>query len=386
MNRTILMRSLRKLAVCAALAIVAGAASAESDIELQGGVGYDSNVYDLNPVVGVLDGFFTELEATVEARGVAAGGWSKRADIGISGRLYESALGDADEGRFYVRARGSSEEKYDQNGWDWSLRYQARDRTYVSQLTGQEGTDDAGNQIGDRYDNSAGDLRASWRLPGWKIGRLSLEGSIRDRNYFDDYEQFGLERLDYHEYGIAPGYELGGRDRRVRVTLRLEERIYRDRRTSDAGGNSVAGTDLEYRYYGVEASYRHRFSRRIALEFSGGYEIREDNGVGYADRRRWDAELDWTLRFAGDNRLSVESGYSSRVLDQQVVGDPTINDEEPQRKGFKGAVRYSRPFPFLDRHGFSLVAEANWMSYDNSRDPRYAYDRVTGFLGVQQDF
>ncbi len=74
------------------------------------------------------------------------------------------------------------------------------------------------------------------------------------------------------------------------------------------------------------------------------------------------------------------------MFDGQVVGDPTINDESPEKKGFDARIQYSRPFPFLDIRGFSLVAEGRWESFDNSSDARYAYDRVIGFLGVRQDF
>ena len=379
-------RTCTLLATAATLWLLAGAAAAESDIDLKGGVGYDSNPYDLNSIVGVRDGFFTELDATVEAIGFSSGGWRKRADIGFSGKLYESSLRDADEARLYVRARGNSEERYDQNGWEWSLRYQGRDRTYVNRLTGEVGTDGNGNDIGDRFDNGAADLSAAWRLPGWKFGRLSLEAAVLDRNYLDDYEEFGLERLDYYEYALTPGYDYESRRNEVRVRLRAAERRYDDRRTNDADGDPVPGTDLEYRYYGVDARYRHRFSRRIMVELSGRYEMREDNGVGYGDRTMWSAGAEWNLRLPRDNRLSIEGEYGSRVFDQQVVGDPTVNDEQPEKKGFQGSIRYSRPFPFVDIRGFSLVIEADWQSYDNSRDERYTYDRVTGFLGVRKDF
>jgi len=375
------------LTAAAVLGVFASAnALAESDVDLRGGLGYDSNAFEFNPVIGEQAGYFTDLEATVDAEGVATRGWIKQADIGVSGRLYESAMSDANRGRFYVRARGESAEKYGEHGWDWSLRYQMRDQTYVSRLTGQVATDDLGNEIGDRYDSGTGDLRAQWRFPGKAFGRLSLEASVADRNYLEDYEQFAVERLDYHEYGVGPGYELGGRERNLRINLKMEERLYRDRRTSDATGNPVAGTDLEYRYYGVDARYRHPFSRRSALELTGSFDIREDNGVGYDDRTQWSAGIEWTLRFRDDGRLTMESEYSSRVFDQQFAGDPTINDEAPERKGFDIQVRYARPFPFVDIRGFSLVAETQWESYDNSDDVRYTYDRLIWFVGVRQEF
>jgi hypothetical protein len=367
--------------------VLAGAnAAAGTDIDLRSGFGYDSNAYELSGLLGEQSGFFAEAEATVNAEGTATGGWRKQADLGLTGRLYEPSLRDADLARMFVRARGDSAEKYDQHGWDWALRYAMRDQTYVSRLTGQVATDSLGNEVGDRYDSGRADLLLQWRFPGRKFGRFSVEATAADRNYLEDYQQFGLQRLDHYEYGVGPGFELDRRDSNLRIRLQYEKRVYDDRRTSDAAGNPVAGTDLEYQYYGVAARYRHRLTRRSAIELTGGYDLREDNGVGYADRTQWNMGLEWTLRFRDDARLVMGSQYSSRVFDQRVVGDPTINDEAPAKKGFDVQVRYARPFPFVDIRGFSLVVEAALQSYDNSNDERYTYDRLTGFLGVRQQF
>jgi hypothetical protein len=375
------------IVTAAVLALLAGTnAAAETDIDLRGGFGYDSNPYEVGDTLDEQSGFFTEAEAIVNAEGTAAKGWHKQVDLGLFGRLHETDLRDADRARIFVRARGDSAEEYDEHGWDWALRYRMRDETYVSRLTGEVATDDLGNEIGDRYDSGRADLLLQWRFPGRKFGRFSVEATAADRNYLEDYQQFGLEQLDYYEYGVGPGYELDSRDSSLRVKLLFEKRIYDDRRVDDAAGDPVAGTDLEYEYYGVEARYRHRFTRRSALELTGGYDLREDNGVGYADRTRWNVGVEWTQRFRDDGRLVMESEYNSRVYDEQFADDPTINDEEPEKKGFEVRVSYSRPFPFVDIRGFSLVIEAELQSYDNNDDERYTYDRLIGFIGVRQEF
>lgn len=375
------------LTTLAALALLTGrTAVADSIVNLRGGLGYDSNVYELNPVVGEQDGLFTEVEASAGAEGLASGGWIKYGDITGWGQLFESAVSDADQARFHVRAGGRSDEAYSEHGWDLSLRYRLRESTYVSSFTGEVATDGAGTEIGDRYDSTTGDVNAEWRLPGTDFGRLSLKAMFEDRNYLEDYEELGLERLDYSQYGAGPRYELGGRERNLRIDLQLEERVYRDRRASDLAGDPIVGTDLEYRYYIAEARYLHRFTRRNAIELKGGYDLREDNGVGYADRTRWHAGIGWTSRFKYDGRLGVDIEYSSRVYDQQFAGDPTINDEAPSKEGFDVRVRYARPFPLVDIRDFDLVLEAEWMSYDNTDDIRYAYDRMIGFVSVRKEF
>ncbi|MGH6893878.1 MAG: hypothetical protein ACREEP_16645, partial [Dongiaceae bacterium] len=190
------------LAALAALALLTGgAASAEHAIDLRGAFGYDTNPFELNEIVGKREGPFADLEAQVSAVGLTTKGSRKRADIGASGRLYESGMTDADEGSLYVRARGDSNEKPTEHGWEWSLRYRVHDQTYVSRFTGLEATDDLGNEIGDRYDNGTGDFQAAWHFPRKAFGRISVEGSIARKDYVEDYEEFGLDRLDYYEYG-----------------------------------------------------------------------------------------------------------------------------------------------------------------------------------------
>ncbi len=366
--------------------LVGGTASAESELDLRASLGYDSNVFDLNESIGERDGMFTLVEAELTAEGMASSGWIKRADIGASAQLFESRVSEGDEAWYFVRARGKSNEKRNEHGWDWALRVRMHDSKYVSRLTGVVATDAVGNKISDRFDNSIGDLRAAWHFPGGRYGRISLGGSVVSKNYLTDYAQFALERLDYNEFEITPTYELGGPDSNVRIRLIAAERQYRDRRVSDATGNPVPGTDLEYRYYGVDARFKHELTRKSALELTGGYDIREDNGVGFADRTRWNAGIEWTYRPAKQTGVTAELEWSSRVFDGQLIGDPTINDEAPDKEGYSFNIRYAMPFPGLKAHGYSLRAEAGWESFDNTDDLRFSYDRLTAFVGIRKEF
>lgn len=371
--------------LAASSVLVSSTAAAEHELDLRVGLGYDSNVFDLNQSIGERDGMFTEVETAFRAEALATAGWTKKADIGATAQLFESGMTDGNDQKYFVRARGNSNKKRDEHGWDWALKVQMHELTYVSRFTGAVATDGLGNEIGDRYDNLAVDFQGAWHFPGMKFGRLSVEASAVHKNYLEDYESLGLARLDYEEYGIGPGYDIGEGDRNFRVALLYSQRQYRDRRVSDAAGNPVAGTKLVYDNYAVDARFRQKLTHRSVLEFTGGYDIREDNGVGFADRTRWNVGAEWTWRPATDARLVVDLEWNSRVYDQQVVGDPTINDEAPDKRGYELKVRYTRPFPWLKR-GYLLQAEAGSESYDNSSDVRYTYDRTYGFLGIRKDF
>lgn len=363
-----------------------GAAAADHELDLRADLGYDSNPFDLNQTIGERDGMFTRLEAVFRAEDLSSTGWTKKADIGATAQQFESGMTDGNEEEYFVRARGNSNEKRNENGWDWALRVKMNDQTYVSRFTGAVATDDLGNEIGDRYDKLTGDFQAAWHFPGGRFGRFSVEGAATYRNYLTDYEELGLERLDYEEYEIGPGYDVGNREQNLRIGLNYSQRQYRDRRVSDAAGNPVAGTDLEYQYYGIDTRFRRDLTRKNTLELTGGYEIREDNGIGFADRTRWNAGIEWTYRPGTDTRLVIDFEWNSRVFDNQVTGDPTINDEVPDKQGYDFNVRYTTPFPGLKSRGYLLYAEAGAESYDNSDDVRYAYDRTVAFIGIRKIF
>lgn len=374
-------------AVLSALFVLAGGtASAATELDLRADLGYDSNVFNLNGSIGERHGMFSHLEAGFRAEDTSPSGWIIGMDLGVAAQLFESSVTDGDGSKYFMRVRATSRGKRREHAFDWALRYGVRNSTYVSRFTGVVAADEAGNEIADRFDNAIGDLRGAWHFPGGGYGRVSLEGSVRTKDYRSDYKTLGLDRLDYNQFGITPEYAVGGGDSTFRVGLALALRQYRDRRVSDVNGNPVAGTDLQYRYYGIDARYEHEFTRANTLEFSGGYEIREDNGVGFYDRTRWNTGVEWTYRPAARTRLSIAFDWSSRVFDRPVIGDPTISDEIPEKNGYRLNVRYVRPFPVVKTVGFSLLAEAGWESFDNSDDVRFSYDRLEAFAGIRKEF
>lgn len=378
-------RSLLTATASALVILAAAPASAATELDLQGVVGYDSNVFNLNDSIGERDGLFTDLEAGFSAERGWLGG-TAGFDLGLAARLFESSMNDGDETKYFVRLRGDSGGKRKDRAFEWALRYRVQDSTYVSRSTGVVATDDgtpAGNEIGDRFDSSIGDLRGAWILPGGAF----IEGVIETKDYRKDYAALGLDRLDYNQYEVAPGYESGGRRTDTfRIRLPLALRQYRDRRISDASGNPVPGTDLEYTYYGIDARYEHEFSRASALEFSGGYEIRTDNSVGYRDRKRWNTGVEWVYRPAAKTRVSGGLEWYSRVFDRPVTGDPTIVDETPEKEGYTLQAKYAAPFPGVEIKDFSLLAEGRWESFDNSNNVIFSYDRLEVFAGIRKKF
>lgn len=367
------------------LTLISTNSAAATALDVRTDFGYDSNAFKLNDQVAQRRGMFTELDAGLDIKHPGSSGGTIALDLGVSARWFESGLSDGDEQRYSVRLRGDSGDRRDEHAFDWALRYWQQNSTFVSRFTGRVATF-RGAAIGDRFDSSVGELRGTWHLPGGAYGRLALQGAVETKNYLNDYTALGLDRLDYDQFGLEPQYEIGDRADTLRIGLPLALRQYRDRRVSDITGASIPGTDLEYRYSGVDARYVHEFSRANALEWSGGYELRRDNGVGYRNRKRWNGGIVWTLRPAIKTRLSAGLEYSSRVFDRPVTGDPTIVDETPEKKGYTANIKYVQPFPGLTLKDLSLLAEAQWESFDNTRDVRFSYDRLEAFAGLRKVF
>lgn len=369
-------------AASAALAILAaGPVSAGTALNLQGGVGYDSNVFNLNDSIGTRGGLFTDLEGGFSAERDWLARSSAGFDIGLAARRYESSVNEGDETKYFVRLRGDSGGTHKDPAFEWALRYRVQDSTYVSRSTGAVATTGSGSRIGDRYDSSIADLRGVWNF----LGGAFIEGVVETKNYRNDYAALGLNRLDYDQYEVTPGYKGGNSTDTFRIKVPLSLRQYRNRRVSDVNGAAVAGTDLEYRYYGVDAGYAHEFTHASALELSGGYEQRKDNGVGYGNRTLWNVGTEWTYRPAPKTRLSTGLEWNSRVLDRPSTGNP-LNDDSPEKKGYTLNLKYITPFPGVEIKDFSLLAEARWESYENSKTVIFTYDRLEAFIGIRKQF
>lgn len=377
-------RCIASTLLASALLLASGVAPAGAGLDLRGALGYDSNPFLLNEQVASRGGAFADAQATLEATRESPA-YELGFDAGASALRFGSSMDDADETRLYARVRGETPRKKPGHGFDWALRYRLSDTTYVSRFTAQPATS-GGQSIADRYDAGIADLRAAWRLPQGDAGRFSVQGEVESKDYRKDYAVLGLDRLDYLQLGVEPRYELERGRHQVKVALPLALRRYRDRRVSDAAGAPIAGSDLEYRYYGIDAGYGYELSRDADLEATAGYEIRTDNGVGYRDRKRWNAGLEWKYRLGKDQRLAAGAEWYSRVFDRPVLGDPTVVDETPEKDGYTLRARYTAPILARRVENLSAFASAQWESFDNSNDFHYSYDRLEALAGVRKEF
>lgn len=357
--------------------------AADSTLDLRSNLGYDSNVFHLNGSVGARGGMFTLLDGEWGGERGWPSGWTAGLDLGAEARLYESSVSEGDEWNYFIRLRGDSHEKRSEHGFMWALRYRVQDSTFVSHFTGGVATSGT-TEIGDRFDSATADLHGKWLLPGGAYGRLSFEGHGESRNYRRDYAALLLDRLDYDEVGLQPEYEVGERESKLKLNTTLVLRRYRDRRIEDAAGNPVAGTDLEYRYYGAGMAYKQALSAAAGIELKAGYEQRRDNGVGFGDRTRWNVAVGWQHRPREGAKVSLDAEWSSRRLDNQQ--STVITNETPGKDGYTLEAAFVMPFPGVPAKDFVLLGQAQWESFDNSKDVRFSYDRLETLVGVRKEF
>ena len=356
-----------------------------TQLDLRAAAGYDSNVFRLNDDrVGEEGGMFTDLEAELSVE--TGRRWTLSADLGASARLYESSVDDGNESQYRLRVRGERiPATRPGTVFKWALSHTLRDATYVSRSTGRVATS-GGVDIGDRYDSGKTELEAKLDLPFTAQLHGLLGASVASKDYRRDYESLGLDRLDYLAYGVEPGLAYRSKTQELRLTLPASLRRYRDRRASDVAGNEVAGSDLEYRYIGVDARYEYELSRVHTLLASASYEERADNEDGFADSNTTEISLGWAARPQRRTRYARRALWSARQYDRLTAEAQERGEEAPEREGYSLVGEFSSVMPGLQKQDVRLIAEARLDSYDNDSDPVFSYDRYQALVGLRKKF
>ena len=378
-------RQLQQVAFIGALLLGSAPAGAVTELSLEVLAGYDSNVYNLNESVGVQAGAFTDMDAGFSTGASWPGRWSTIADVGVAARLYQADASDGNTTDYFLRVRGDSNGKKNEHRFNWGLRYKIKDSTYVSHFTGDVATS-GGTPIGDRFDSGTLDASVGWAAPDAAAGRISIEASLQAKNYKEDYAALGLDRLDYTAYELMPQYEVGGAMTSFRIRLPVARRQYTDRRARDNAGLDIAGSDLEYTYYGADLRLKHDLSRETVVTLSGDYEDRIDNAVDFGNRQSWSVGGDWLWRPSKVARLSAGARWKSRTLHNANFSNPAVVDESPDKRGYSFGIKGEMPFPGVDARDFTLLGGTDWDSYRNSNDDRYTYNRLQLYVGVKKGF
>jgi hypothetical protein len=364
---------------------VRGGWAGELKLDGQAAQGYDSNPLRLSDVVGARGGTFTDFAGSADVDHKFGSNWFAGADAGLSWKQFYSDVRDATERNVAVRGSGGlhlgSPVAKRRSTIKLAVGWRMRDATYVSPSTGEEAASQ-GESIGDRYDTSSFELDADAVMPVLSNVDATVEVTARKRDYRDDYEDLELEPLDYTQYGIEPGARWKDAQQRARLTFPVEWRKFRDRRARDGSGTYLEGTDLAYRYHGIDARYERIVTQTISAEARLRYQALRDSEGGYYDRRRWNASAGAGMDFSDRSRGTVDVAYGLTRYDRVAAGDEDVNEEPPDGRNWSVGLSYASALPIW---GLGAYAQARW-SIANSATARFDNERWQLAVGVRKAF
>jgi hypothetical protein len=359
------------------------AVSHDVDGRLEGG--YDSNPLKLNSnvsgaVLGRVKLGYKMTYRFAQRQRLFGGGE-------LNARRYDIDEADRDNGKIEVGFRDSSLKLGDTRlRTTVGARYGFRTMTFVDQATGQEETS-SGTAIGTRFDADWFEPFAAFRAGVTDATTLTLDGSAKFQDYRDDFANLGLDRLDYNEYALEPGLRqaLGG-GLSMRIKLPVSVRVYDDRRAEDLSGNDIAGSDLRYFYYGIDASIGDQTSQSMRWTIGADGERRQDNESGFNDKTTYGLYTRVTFGRRDGNRFSVNVKASRREFDElDISAVDETNDGGRVKQGVRASLSYTNPIALTSDIDVDLFVRGGAEAFDNS-DANFEYARYSVSAGLRKKF
>lgn len=364
------------------LALSLSAPSVQAQITGTLETGYDNNPFRLSEQFDRRAGAFADVEFRLEHE-FSSGFW-------LDGRVgaLASQSEDADQSRFALTVGYQNEAQvFGQSAeFEFHARASGQDRTFVSRNTGEIGAF-SGELIPDRFDQNSFELRARADIALHRDWTLRLQADGRTRSY-EDYTSLGLSNLDYDQvfaHGRLRYWPDGGTvDGQFGVSL--GRRVYDDRRARALDTGFLPGTDLEFDFTSVDASWKWEFYPDHDLRLAYSYDAREDNVTGYYDTSLHRTRLRYRYMPEWGNRFSAEIEYRDFTFDN-VPAALIVNNEEnvAPNDGYRFTLSYDR----------RIVREQDreiWLDFSvihddfSSPNVSYIHDRTLTRLGVVVEF
>ena len=354
-------------------------------IELKGdtAVGYDSNPFRLRDGLSPDGGAFVDIG--LRAKHVFEN------NFGLTGvlknRSYESSLDNGDAVYMDLGAQ------YKKRSALWGKKvhflagggYDYKDKTYVRRSTGEKATFN-GQNIEDRYDyyswkaNALGSVRLKKGL------HTELEVNYRSRDY-ENYHIEGLSDLDYDQVILINEWRYTQNENsKFKLALRIGRRDFDNKREKDKNGDDIAGTDLEYDYYGAKFSHRYKLNPDFNVKWEAEYEERRDNSSsGYYDTDEWNVGVGFRYRIGNDWHLIADASYIDRSYSDRLAPVDEDDIESPDKNGYAFEVQIERNLGDFYELATKAYFGASYDDYD-SHESSYVYDRYQAFVGIKVQF
>jgi len=378
------MRQLNKALYITALLLSAHQTNA---LEINAGGGYDTNPFELS---GQNDGgLFTDLNINHAGKTPVLKKSELRYNATLKGRLYESAFDDADYYSLDLRGRFVHRFKIGERTANFLLTtdWKSDRRTYFSQSQRAVATS-GGNSISDRFDYDSPKLAAELIYRLNKVHSLSLYSYVSSRNYLEDYEDIGLEGLDYYEYSFQPTYRYkNANGLNARAFVYYRKRMYEDLLEDDITGANIFGEKLRYDFYGYGVTAKSPITEKLSVNaYANGYFIR-DGAAGFRDFDFHQLRVGLDYQIKKNQKISAQGSCYIRdfLLDVAAPVESETGYAGRLRKGCKAEAVYSAPFIKLETEKLLWHAKLGTEIESNSAQ-NLSFDKFFALLSISFEF
>ncbi len=246
----------------------------------------------------------------------------KRREIQVSGEIdHERFLDVSDADNTMARIRGRLINRLKLGKRSASILFTTdlgtKRFSYIDQRTGEPLLTSRGGDIRERFAYNFFKPSAEFTYR-WS-SRLStgVFMAAESRDYVNDYDELGLEALDYTELTLQPTLRFKTDNSYSRAFVYVRERNYRERMVDNLQGRNIPGTQLSLTLRGYGVSHRRELNENWTVEaYLSGYSV-TDNGVGYTNMNATNLNVSSQHRLSNSRNLDF-SGRCSRRNNENV--------------------------------------------------------------------
>lgn len=364
-------------------------------MEIEAGVGYDSNAYlapsesyvdyapataiPVNPVTH--SGVFIPLGVDIDYNSRGESGRGVIMSYSFDGNYYPSSeTKNANE--YNTKLKGGMEfllnrQEKREDTLSITPYFGIHSKTYFNRDTGDQMVSSvSGTDLSDRYSYSVIGLEAELKHDTSRIP-YGLHAEVARRDYVDPSSAaFDSYDHDYFRIGGDVDFSIA-RPTKLQLSYDYFTRKFDEWRARDLLGNyNTAGIAREYTYHKAGASLRQKFTDEFVLYLDYDLTDRTDNYVGYHDYRK----NSYGLRAIYDTdkvRLKAKAVWWKRDYDNAFAFDNPTQAEMTYK-----AAEYSAKADYALTKSRGLWAEFKSVDQE-STDLRYQYDRYRVMTGVR---
>ena len=250
--------------------------------------------------------------------------------------------------------------------------------TYYSQIQRQIAETAEGDSIDNRFSFDAKSLSAELVYYADKNKSWSLLTQVGERNYRQDYENFGLEAIDFKEFRLQPGFRYKGQSGfNLRLFVYHKSRYYSDLSNEIDSGASL----VEYSLNGYGVVFSKSLNEHLdSSVYLSGYFARDNGqGIRHLDYHKLTASLSYQLSDIANIEINGQA-YWRGYLNQQLSPDESeTGTSGVRRTGLIVELIYSQQLGFAPLKGLvSLRREIERNSME-----ALGYQRQIVELGLQ---